>query len=74
VDSLAERILKVIRGKGCLKEIAVVQGTERAGQVWYHGKPYVPEGDQLRLRLIQGHHDTALAGHSGRAKMFDLLA
>jgi hypothetical protein len=34
---------------------------------------YVPEGDQLRLRLIQEHHDTVLAGHPGRAKSFDLL-
>jgi hypothetical protein len=46
-------------------------GTER--QVWHRGKRYVPEKDQLRLRLIQEHHDTALAGHPGRAKPFHLL-
>jgi hypothetical protein len=41
--------------------------------VWYRGKRDVPEGDQLQLRLIQEHHDTALAGHPGRAKTCDLL-
>jgi len=41
--------------------------------VLYQGKRYVPEGDELWLRLTQEHHNTALAGHTGRAKTFDLV-
>jgi hypothetical protein len=72
-DPLPNKILDAIRQGGSLKDITVAECTEQEGKVWYRGKFYVPEGDQLRLRLIQGHHDTALAGHPGRAKTFDLL-
>jgi len=72
-DPLPNRILEAMKHKDSLKEITVAECTEQEGQVWYRGKRYVPEGDQLRLRLIQEHHDTALAGHPGRAKTFDLL-
>jgi len=72
-DLLPNKILKATRQGDSLKDITVGECTEQEGQVWYRGKRYVPEGDQLRLRLIQEHHDTALAGHPGRVKTFDLL-
>jgi hypothetical protein len=72
-DPLPNRILKAIRQGESLKDITVGECTEREGQVWYRGKHCVPEGDPLRLRLIQNHHDTALAGHPGYVKTFDLL-
>jgi hypothetical protein len=72
-DPLHNKILKAIRQGDSLKDITVDECTEQEGQLWYRGKCYVPEGDQLRLRLIQEHHDTALAGHPGRAQTFDLL-
>jgi len=64
-DPLPNKILEAIRQGGSLKDITVAECTEQEGQVWYRGTRYVPEGDQLRLRLIQEHHDTALAGHPG---------
>jgi hypothetical protein len=72
-DPIPNTILEAIREGDSLKDITVAERTEQKGQVWYRGKGYVPEEDQLRLRLIQKHHDTALAGHPGRAKTFDLL-
>jgi len=72
-DPQVDKILRAIRQGDSLKEITVAECTEQEGQVWYRGKRYDPEGDQLRLRLIQEHHDTALAGHPGQAKTFDLL-
>jgi hypothetical protein len=72
-DPLPNKVLEAVRQGGSLKEITVAECTEQEGRVWYRGKCYVPEGDQLRLRLIQEHHDSALAGHPGRAKTFDLL-
>jgi len=72
-DPLPKKILEAIRQGGSLKDITVAECTEREGKIRYSGKCYVPEGDQLWLRLIQEHHDTALAGHPGRAKTFDVL-
>jgi hypothetical protein len=72
-DPLFKKILEAIRKKDSLKEITVVEYAEQDGQGLYRGKRYVPEGNQLHLRLIQEHHDTALAGHPGRTKTFDLL-
>jgi hypothetical protein len=72
-DPLPRKILEAIRQGESLKEIMVAECMEQEGQVWYRGKHYVPEGNQLWLRLIQEDHDTALAGHPGHAKTFDLL-
>jgi len=72
-DPLPDKILKAIKERDSLKEITVAECTEQYGQVWYRGKLYAPEEDQLRLRFIQEHHDTALAGHPGQAKTFGLL-
>jgi hypothetical protein len=72
-NPLPDWIIQAIRQRDSLKEITVAECAEQEEQISYRGKHYVPEGDQLRLRLIQKHHDTALAGHPGRTKMFDLL-
>jgi hypothetical protein len=72
-DPLPYKILKAIRQGDSLKDITVAECTEQEGQVWFRGKRYVPQGNHLRLRLIQEYHGTILAGHPGRAKAFDLL-
>ena len=72
-DPLPGKILEAIRTNGSLKDITVAVCTKQDREIQYRGKCYVPKGDQLRLRLIQEHHDTALAGHPGRAKTFNLL-
>jgi len=51
----------------------VAQCTEHEGQIWYQGKLYVQTNEQVWLPLIQAHHDTAVAGHAGQVKTFDLL-
>lgn len=56
-----------------MKVITVEECAEQDGQVLYQGKRYIPEGDELRLRLILEHHVLALTGHPGRAKTKDLL-
>jgi hypothetical protein len=72
-DPLPNKILKAISQGDSLKDITVAECTGQEGQVCYRGKRYVPESDQLRLRLIREHHDTAIPGHPGQAKTFDLL-
>jgi hypothetical protein len=52
-NPLPKKILEAIWQGGSLKDITVAECTEREGKICYRGKCYVPEGDQLRLRLIQ---------------------
>jgi len=72
-DPLPGKILEAIRTNGSLKDITIAECPEHNGRIQYQGKCYVLEDDRLPLRLIQEHHDTALAGHPGRAKTFDLV-
>jgi hypothetical protein len=72
-DPLPNTILDTMRPGNSVKDITVPECTEQGGKEWYRGKRYVPKGDQLRLRLIQEHNDTILAGHPGRTKTFHLL-
>jgi len=72
-DPLPGKILNALWTKGRLKDITMPECTDRDGRIQYRGMCYVPDDDQLRLQLIQDHHHTALAGHPGRAKTFDLL-
>jgi hypothetical protein len=72
-DLLPNKLLEAITQGDSLKDSTVPECTEHAGQVCFGGKRYVPEGNQLWLRLIQEHHDTTLAGHPGCAQRFDLL-
>jgi len=72
-DPLPGKILEAIRTNSGLQEATVAECTEEHGRVRYRGSLYVPDNAELHLRIIQGHHDTPLAGHPGRAKTFDLL-
>jgi hypothetical protein len=38
-----------------------------------NGKIYVPEDQALRLDILKLHHDTPIAGHSGREKTLELV-
>ena len=40
-------------------------------KLFYHDRLYVPDNEELRLRIIQGSHDTPAAGHPGRERTFE---
>jgi len=71
-DSLPWKILEAIQTNSAFQEITLAECMEEEGWVMYRGSMYVPDNDELRLRIIQEHHDIALAGHPGRAKSFHL--
>ena len=37
------------------------------------GKIYVPKDEELRVEIIQLHHDVLAAGHGGRWKITELV-
>jgi len=72
-DLLPGKTLEAIQTNGSLKEITIAKWKEQVRKIQYRGKCYIAENDRLRLRLIQEHHHTPLAGRLGRAKTFDLF-
>jgi len=73
-DTLTEKIIDAVKRGTAMREITVAECSGKEGHLYYRGKRYVPEDPELQLRLIREYHDTALAGHPGRSKTFDLLS
>jgi len=72
-DPLPAKILEAIRTNCGLQDDTVAECMEDNRRLRYRESLYVPDSDELRLPIIQEHHDTALAGHPGLAKMFNRL-
>ena len=41
--------------------------------VLYNGLVYVPDSEELKLRILRMHHNAAPAGHLGQAKTLELV-
>jgi hypothetical protein len=41
--------------------------------LWYNGRLYIPNDNELRLRLTLHDHDSKVAGHWGQAKTLELM-
>jgi hypothetical protein len=54
--------------------LQLAQCIVREGLLYYRDKIYVPESEDLRVRILRQHHDNPSAGHPGRAKTFELLS
>jgi hypothetical protein len=73
-DPFAQRIILLLHdGKLHSKEISLSEYDVHNGWLYYQQRLYILNDDNLRLRLLQSHHDAPTAGHPGRAKTFDLL-
>jgi hypothetical protein len=73
-DPFALRIILLLHdGKLHSKEISLSECDVRDGRLYYQQRLYIPNDDNLQLRLLQSHHDAPGAGYPGRAKTFDLL-
>jgi hypothetical protein len=76
-DSTPNEILQQLRDndkKSKIKAINLAECSDRAGQLYYRDKRYVPDYLPLKLHLLQQYHDSPIAGHPGRAKTFELLS
>ncbi|KAH0606111.1 uncharacterized protein H6S33_003772, partial [Morchella sextelata] len=75
VDSFPNKVLVMLRnGVRHSNKISLAECTEdNNGRLLYRGALYVPDDNDLRLRLLKEHHDKPSAGHPGRAKTLELL-
>ncbi|KAH0607596.1 uncharacterized protein H6S33_002630 [Morchella sextelata] len=75
VDSFPNKVLAMLRnGVRYSNKISLAECTEdNNGRLLYRGALYVPDDNDLRLRLLKEHHDKPSAGHPGKAKTLELL-
>ena len=48
--------------------------TIKDGLVLYKGLVYVPDNFDIKLKILQDHHDSPTAGHFGQAKTLELIS
>jgi len=57
-----------------LKEFSLAKCTLRSDRVYYRDRLLISEDEKLRLRLLQLSHDTPIANHSERVKIYEILS
>jgi len=73
-ENVLSVMLAVEQGKNKHPFLQLSQCQVQEGILRYREKIYVPDSDELRIRILQQHHDHPSAGHPGRAKTFELLS
>jgi transposase InsO family protein len=74
-DPNVESILKALdRGATRHPDITLADCERRGKYLYYKGKLYIPNHEQLRAELIRQCHDKPAAGHPGRDKNYELLS
>jgi len=56
-----------------LKEFSLAKCMLRSDQVYYRERLLIFEDEKLQLRLLQLSHDTFIANHSERVKIYKIL-
>ncbi len=57
-----------------LKEFSLAKCMLRSDRVYYRDRLLIFEDEKLRLRLLQLSHDTSIASHSERVKIYEILS
>jgi hypothetical protein len=55
-------------------KIALGLCEEKDGLLTYDGLVWIPDDDELRIRILRDHHDARAAGHPGRARTLELVS
>ncbi|QRV74416.1 Retrotransposable element Tf2 protein [Ceratobasidium sp. AG-Ba] len=42
--------------------------------LWYKGRIVIPENKEIRLAILEMHHDNPIAGHQGQARTLELIS
>ncbi|TQV90502.1 retrovirus polyprotein [Cordyceps javanica] len=80
-DAVSSKILEALRKEDGfdppeLKKTKVSRSilSEMNQRLYIRNRLYVPEDRKLRLHLLRESHDSAVAGHPGRAKTYEILS
>jgi hypothetical protein len=72
--AMTETMDKLKNGTTKDSKIALGLCEIRDGLLVYDGLIWIPDDNELRLRIIRDHHDAKLAGHPGRARTLELVS
>ena len=73
-DKTPTSVLQALeRGDKRHAEITLADCDNRGGILFYRNRFFVLRHEELRLHLMQSHHDSPAFGHPGRAKTLELL-
>ena len=73
-DPLALEIFQALQtGAQRNRTLSLVDCRSVNNNLFYQDRLYVPHNEELRLRIIQGSHDKAVALHPGRERTVELL-
>jgi hypothetical protein len=67
----AARELRKDKGRGTIKSTG---WSESDGLLMFCSKIYVPNDRDLRRCIVEQHHDTRIAGHTGHFKTLELIS
>ena len=56
-----------------LKQFPLAECSLREDRVYYWDRLFVPENDELKLKIFHLCHDSALAGHPGTVKLLEII-
>jgi transposase InsO family protein len=70
----SEIIAMLVQGQRKCNKITLSECEIRDNKLYYRERLFIPDFDDLRLYLLQQHHDTPSSGHCGQAKTFELLS
>ena len=70
----SEIIASLLSGQRTSNKISLNECEIRNERLYYRERLFIPEYPELRLHLLQQHHDVPSTGHCGQAKTFELLA
>ena len=73
-ENIASVLRALEQGKNRHPFLQLAQCQYKDRLLYYREKIYVPEFEDLRVKIIRQHHDNPSAGHPGRAKTFELLS
>jgi hypothetical protein len=73
-EEMQDVITKLRNGEWKDSRVTLGLCQEQDGLLTYEGLLWVPNNDQLRLKLLYDHHDSLVAGHPGRAKILELIS
>jgi len=56
-----------------MKDVALGLCEWKDNYLWYQGRIWIPDREDLRMAIIRRHHDVPQAGHGGTAKTTELI-
>lgn len=71
--TMASVLQALEQGKNRHPFLQLAQRQHKDQLLYYRDRMYVPELENLRVKIIRQYHDNLSAGYPGRAKTFELL-